>query len=82
MRSHPESEPLTLRTCADILEAQIVRGALEAGGIQAFIPDENAATLYPSQVLDTNGVRVQVAAEDAERAMELLDQARGDAEES
>jgi hypothetical protein len=68
--------PVTVRTCRDIAEAEIVKSALEAGGITAFIPDENAATLYPSQVLDTNGVRVMVAAEDAERARELLDQAQ------
>ena len=75
-------EPVTIRTCRDIQEAEIVKSALEADGIQAFIPDENVATLYPSQVLDTNGVRVQVSAEDADRAREVLDQARGDAEES
>lgn len=67
------SEPVTIRTCRDLQEAQVVRAMLEAGGIQAFIPDENVATLYPAQVLDTHGVRVQVAAEDAELANELLE---------
>ena len=69
-------EPVTIRTCRDIQEAEIVRSALEADGIEAFIPDANVASLYPPQVLDTDGVRVQVAAEDAERAREVLDQAR------
>jgi hypothetical protein len=46
---------------------------LEAGGITAFIPDENAASLYPTQILDTLGVRVQVAPEDVELARELLE---------
>ena len=67
------SEPVTVRTCKDLAEAEIVRSMLEAGGINAFIPDENAASLWPSQVLDTNGVRVQVAADDAELATELLE---------
>ena len=43
-------------------------------GIRAVIPDENAATTLGSPIaLDTNGVRVQVAAEDVELARELLD---------
>jgi hypothetical protein len=70
-------EPVTIHTCKDVQEAEIVRGMLEAGGIQAFIPDENAASLLPSQVLDTLGVRVMVPAEDADRARELLE--RGEA---
>ncbi len=69
---HPE--PVTIRTCKDLQEAELIRSMLEAGGIKAFIPDENAASLWPSQVLDTNGVRVQVAADDAPRAKDLLDQ--------
>jgi hypothetical protein len=72
MTKPEKSEPVTIRACRDIQEAHLVRGMLEAGGIRAFIPDENVASLYPMQVLDTNGVRVQVAAEDAELARELL----------
>jgi len=68
-------EPVTVRTCRDIQEAEIVRSALEADGITAFIPDENVASLYPPQVLDTDGVRVQVAREDLARAREVLDAA-------
>ena len=73
MTTQPHDEPVTIRTCRDVQEAQLIRSMLEAGGIQAFIPDENTASLYPSQVLDTNGVRVLVAAADAGRARELLD---------
>ena len=66
-------EPVTIRTCRDLPEAELVRSMLEAGGIKAFIPDENAASLWPSQILDTNGIRVMVAAEDAALARDLLD---------
>jgi hypothetical protein len=73
MTNPSDNEPVTIRTCRDIQEAQIVRSMLEAGGVRAFIPDENAAGLYPTQILDTNGVRVQVASEDVELARELLE---------
>jgi putative signal transducing protein len=72
------SEPVTVRTCKDLQEAEIIRSVLDANGITAFIPDENVASLYPPQVLDTDGVRVQVAAEDLERAREALDHAADD----
>ena len=68
--AHPE--PVTITTCRDLAEAQIVLSALEASGIEAFIPDEHMAGLYPTTILDTNGVRVQVAADDAERALAVL----------
>jgi len=68
--SHPE--PVTIKTCRDLAEAQVVLSALAASGIEAFIPDENMASLAATNILDTNGVRVQVAADDAERARVLL----------
>ena len=68
--AHPE--PVTIKTCRDLAEAQVVLSALEASGIEAFIPDENMASLTTTTILDTDGVRVQVAADDAERALELL----------
>ena len=71
--SSKNTEPVTIRACRDLQEAELIRSMLEAGGVKAFIPDENAASLWPSQVLDTNGIRVQVAADDAELAKELLD---------
>ena len=73
MTKDSNTEPVTIRTCKDIQEAQIVRSVLEAGGVTAFIPDENAASLYPTQVLDTNGVRVQVSSDDVALATELLE---------
>ena len=68
--SHPE--PVTIKTCRDLAEAQVVMSALQASGIEAYIPDENMASLTATNILDTNGVRVQVAADDAERARVLL----------
>jgi len=73
MTKQRDPELVTIRTCRDLQEAQIVRWMLEAAGIRAFIPDENAASLIPTTVLDTNGVRVQVASADAALARELLE---------
>ena len=73
MTKKTHNELVTIRTCNDVQEAQLVRSMLEAGGIQAFIPDENAAGLYPPTVLDTGGVRVQVSSEDVDLAKELLE---------
>ena len=73
MTNPPKSGPVTIRTCRDLQEAQIIRSMLEADGIDAFIPDENVASLGPPTMLDTSGVRVQVASDDAELARELLE---------
>jgi len=71
-RSQDEG-PVTVRTCRSLQEAQVIRSMLEAGGITAFIPDENVAGLIVPDALDTDGVRVQVASEDAAVARELLE---------
>jgi putative signal transducing protein len=73
MTTRSTREPVTVRTCRTLQEAQLVRSMLEAGGVEAFIPDENVAGLLVPDALDTDGVRVQVAAEDADVARELLE---------
>jgi hypothetical protein len=65
-------EPVVIRACRDVQEAHIVRSMLAAGGVQAFIPDEQTASLMPPNFLHTDGVRVLVAAKDAALARELL----------
>ena len=78
MTSPTHPEPVTIATCRDLAEAEVVLSALAASGIEAFIPDENMASLGPATILDTDGVRVQVSGDDAERALALL---RSDASE-
>ena len=73
MTKPPNTGPVTIRTCRDLQEALIVRSMLQADGIQAFIPDEHMASLGPAAILDTDGVRVQVASDDVELARELLE---------
>jgi hypothetical protein len=59
----------TLVTYGDPMEAQLLRARLEGSGIVAHVFDENTATLASYAI---GGVRVEVADEDYERAMELL----------
>ena len=51
-------------------DAHLLRMRLEAGGIAAFLIDENVAQLGRSFM--TDGVRVQVADEDVAATRELL----------
>ena len=51
-------------------DAHLLRMRLEAGGIAAFLRDENVAQLGWN--IMTGGVRVQVADEDVSAARELL----------
>lgn len=60
---------VTVRRFLLLPEAQLAQGALEGGGIESVIQDENLNRLYGNV---TGGVRLQVAAGDLERAQELL----------
>jgi len=72
MTREPSREPVTICRCASVQEAEVVKSALEADGITAFIPDESMATIGPAASTMLEGIRVQVAAEDAERARQVL----------
>jgi hypothetical protein len=53
-------------------EAHLLVSRLEASGIRAFLRDEYTVTLYWLYSNAIGGVKVDVADEDYERAMELL----------
>ncbi len=55
----------TIATLTNLSQAFLLRSLLEAEGIPAFLPDETVAQIGEPFV---QGVRVQVAEEDAERA--------------
>jgi hypothetical protein len=63
------SELVTVRRFLNLPEAQLAQGALEAGGIESVVQDENLSRLYGNV---TGGARLQVAERDLERAQELL----------
>jgi hypothetical protein len=65
------SELVTIRQFGDMSEALLAQGCLNAAGIEAFLTDVNIARLeWPL----SRGLRLQVNAEDAEVAVQLLNQ--------
>ncbi len=58
----------TIATLTELSQASLLRSMLEAAGIAAFLPDEAMSQLGPF----TNGIRVQVADEDAEKAAPVV----------
>ena len=62
---------ITIRQFGDMAEALLAKGCLESAGIDAFLADANITRMeWPI----SRGLRLQVLAEDAEAATELLQQ--------
>jgi hypothetical protein len=71
-----EEALVTIATFPTAIEASIARGALEAAGIPAFVPDEAVGSFairrsVPQQTLS----ELKVRAGDRDRAVKLLEQA-------
>jgi hypothetical protein len=64
-------ELVTVATFSQVAEAELAKERLESEGITAFVPDALAGGVMP-YLAQSGGVRVQVKAEDAERAKEVL----------
>jgi hypothetical protein len=64
---------VTIRTCASLPDAQVVQSHLRGSGIEAFLPDELTVQFNWLWANAIGGVRVQVPEEDAERAVEILE---------
>jgi hypothetical protein len=62
---------ITIANCLDLTEALRLQMLLGCASIEAFIPDENSATLAPHYFFGS-GVRVQVAEDDVERAKRIV----------
>lgn len=63
---------VTLKTYTYPYEMAIVRSLLESEGIQTFAMDEVISQVNPFLANAVGGVKLQVAAEDASRAMEIM----------
>jgi len=63
---------VTIHVFGDMAEALLAQGCLESAGIESFLADLNLARIeWPA----VRGLRLQVEAEDAAAALEVLEQA-------
>ena len=67
---------VTVQTCANPVDAQLIAGELETAGIDAYVLNQNANALGPYSAFCP--VEVQVKQQDAERAREALARSRFD----
>ena len=68
------NETVTLRQFRDLPEALLAKGSLESAGIEAYLVDDNMIRMdwFISNLL--GGIKLKVRAEDAEAALEILNQ--------
>lgn len=63
---------ITVGTFSKPEEAHLLRMRLEAGGVRAFVQDENLVQMHWLYSNAIGGVRVQIAEEDHAQAVEIL----------
>jgi hypothetical protein len=68
-------EPVVVATFALPTEAEMARELLETNGIDARLRDQGFIGVYPWMSSALGGVKLVVAAEEAELAREILEQA-------
>ena len=61
-----------LQTFANYIEAHIVLGRFEEAGIKCWLKDENTVTIDPILTNAVGGIKLMVAANDMEKATELM----------
>jgi hypothetical protein len=61
---------VTVATCTDLAQAELIKSILEGSGVAAFVPDENSV-LWGNVI---GGFRVQVAEEEVNIANDVLRQ--------
>jgi hypothetical protein len=70
-----ELEPLvTIRSFGDVMQAWLAKSNLESSAIECNLVDDNMVRLHWGMVNVLGGVKLQVKREDAEVALELLEQ--------
>ncbi len=72
MKEH-EEEWVVIATFENAAKAHIIKGMLEAEGIYSVITNDHLVTIMPFFSNTVGGIKLQVNAEDAERAVELID---------
>ena len=70
-----EPEPMvTIRSFGDVMQAWLAKSNLESSAIECRLVDDNMVRLHWGIVNVLGGVKLQVKREDAEVALELLEQ--------
>jgi hypothetical protein len=74
---------VTVRIARNLAEADVIRGVLEAHGVPTLIRDESATMMLDGMISGNKGVAIAVPRGEAERAEQVLEEARraGDEEE-
>ena len=65
-----ENDLVVLRTFANVIDAELAKGALEAAALDSFIQTDDAGGMRPH--LGMNQVRLVVRADDVEKALRIL----------
>jgi len=63
---------ITVATCNHPLHAQLIKSVLEDSGIPTLIPNELSAQTMPHLILARGGIQVQVPAERANEARQII----------
>lgn len=67
---------VTVETAAGMLEAEILRGLLESGGVRVWLSHEAAGTAIGINIAALGNVDIMVLQTDLQRAREILDDYR------
>lgn len=71
--TEPESM-VTIRSFGDVMQAWLAKSNLESAAIECRLVDDNMVRLYWGITTVLGGVKLQVKPEDADAALELLEQ--------
>ena len=70
------SEVVTIATFRFVAEADLVRAAIEQAGIEVFMVDDNLVAMDWLLANAIGDIKLQVAPEDAESALQIVDSCR------
>lgn len=65
---------IAIRSYDNYIPAHLAMGRLKEDGIQGWLKDENTVTIDPLLSNAIGGIKLMVSADDAEKAMDILDQ--------
>ncbi|MCK4400961.1 DUF2007 domain-containing protein [bacterium] len=64
---------ICIKNCNNRVEAELAKGLLESSGIEAIVSADDCGGMRPHLLLGTNGTRLLVKEEEAQKALEVLE---------